>query len=83
MDFNTAEGEERIRVYHQILMAEPPRGYQMRRPTNVCKVSQVMKGKIESPMEYLERLFEAYRTYTALDPEARKHQSAMNMVFVN
>lgn len=42
-----------------------------------------MQGKNESPREHLERLFEAYRTYTAFDPEAREHQSAVNMASVN
>ena len=34
-------------------------------------------------MDYLERLFEAYRTYTAFDPEAREASEAVNMAFVN
>jgi hypothetical protein len=33
--------------------------------------------------EYLERRFEACRTYTPFDTEARQHQSAVNMAFVN
>ena len=33
--------------------------------------------------EYLERRFEACETYTPFDPEAREHQSAVNMAFVN
>jgi hypothetical protein len=32
----------------------------------ISKVSQVVKRKNESPRGYLERLFEAYRTYTFL-----------------
>ena len=43
----------------------------------------MIQGKNESPREHLERLFEAYRTYTPFDPEAREHQSAVNMAFVN
>ena len=42
-----------------------------------------MQGKNESPREHLERRFEAYRTYTAFESEARVHQSAVNMAFVN
>jgi hypothetical protein len=38
--------------------------------TNLSEVSQSMKGKHESPREHLERLFEAYKSYTAFDPEA-------------
>jgi hypothetical protein len=43
----------------------------------------VIQGKNESPREHLERLFEAYRTYTPFDPEARAYQSAVNMAFIN
>ena len=52
-------------------------------PTNVSKMSQVMREKNESLREYLERPIEAYRTYMPFDPEAREHQSAVNMAFVN
>jgi hypothetical protein len=45
-------------------------------PTNVSKMSQVMREKNESLREYLERPIEAYRTYMPFDPEAREHQSA-------
>jgi hypothetical protein len=41
-----------------------------------------MQGKNESPWEQ-EGLSEAYRAYTAFDQEARDHQSAANLAFVN
>lgn len=80
-DFNIAEGRERLWVYHQILMGSLRED--ARWSTNLSKVSQVMQGKNESPREHLERPFEAYRTYTAFDPEAREHQSVANMASVN
>jgi hypothetical protein len=43
----------------------------------------VTQGQNESHREHLERLFEAYRTYTTFDPEAREHQSAVSLAFVN
>ena len=41
-----------------------------------------MQGKNKNLKEYLERLLETYRMYTPY-PEAREHQSAVNMAFVN
>jgi hypothetical protein len=41
------------------------------------------REKNESLKEHLERHFEACRTYITFDPEAREHQSAVNMTFVN
>lgn len=43
----------------------------------------MIQGKNESPREHLLTLFEAYRTYTAFDPEARDNQSAVNMASIN
>lgn len=76
-DFNTAEVRGRLLVYHQILMGSLRED--ARWPTNLSKVSQVMQGKNEILREHLPRLLEAYRTYTAFDPEAREHQSTVNM----
>ena len=37
----------------------------------------------EPPGAFLERLLEAYRTYTPLDPEAAENPSAVSLAFVN
>lgn len=80
-DFNTAEGKERLRVYRQTLMG----GLRMaaRKPTNLAKVGNVQQGKDESPAAFLERIMEAFRTYTPMDPEALESKAAVIMAFVN
>lgn len=67
--------------YHQTLMA----GLQTatRRPTNLAKVKVVMQGENESPAVFLERLYDAYRQYTPLDPLAEENQSAVIISFIN
>ena len=80
-DFNTAEGKERLRVYRQTLMG----GLRMaaRKPTNLAKVGNVQQGKDESPATFLERIMEAFHTYTPMDPEALESKAAVIMAFVN
>jgi hypothetical protein len=48
-------------------------------PTNLAKVKAIMQGKNESPAVFLERLYDAYRQYTPLDPLAEVNQSAVIM----
>ncbi|XP_025782017.1 LOW QUALITY PROTEIN: uncharacterized protein LOC112863120 [Puma concolor] len=80
-DFNTAEGKERLRVYHQTLMG----GLRMaaRKPTNLAKVGNVQQGKDESPAAFLEWIMEAFRTYTPMDPKALESKAAVIKAFVN
>ncbi|XP_076771217.1 uncharacterized protein LOC143434846 [Arvicanthis niloticus] len=80
-DFNSAEGKESLRVYHQTLM----RGLRAaaQGPSHLAKVCSVHQEKAESPAAFLERIMEAYRTYTSLDPEAPENKSAVIMTFVN
>ncbi|VFV38472.1 Hypothetical predicted protein [Lynx pardinus] len=54
-----------------------------RKPTNLAKVYSVIQGKTESPATFLERLMEAFRQYTPMDPEAPENQAAVVMSFVN
>ena len=68
-DYNTAEGRGRLHL--------------SRKPTNLAKVYSVLQGKTESPATYLERLMEAFRQYTPIDPEAPGSQAAVVMSFVN
>lgn len=76
-----AEGKERLWVYHQTLMG----GLRMaaRKPTNLAKVGNVQQEKDESPAAFLERVIEAFRTYTPMDPEAPESKAAVVMAFVN
>lgn len=76
-----AEGRGWLQVYRQTLMV----GLQAAacKPTNLAKVYAVSQGKTESPSGYLERLMEAFRQFTPMDPDAPKNQAAVVMSFVN
>ena len=80
-DYNSAEGKERLRVYHQTLMAglKAAAG----KPTNLVKVYDVRQGKDESPAAFLERVIEAFRQYTPMNPEALETKATIIMAFVN
>uniref|UniRef100_A0A8C9CQV4 Gag polyprotein n=1 Tax=Phocoena sinus TaxID=42100 RepID=A0A8C9CQV4_PHOSS len=80
-DYNTGEGRGRLLIYRQTLMAGLRAA--ARKPTNLAKVYSIVQGKTESPSSYLERLMEAFRQYTPMDPEAPENQAAVVMSFVN
>lgn len=48
----------------------------------MAKVYNVHQEKTESPEAFLERIMEAYLTYTSLGPEAAEKKSAVIMAFV-
>ena len=54
-----------------------------RRPTNLAKVNQVRQEPNESPAAFLERLMEAFRQYTPMDPQADESHAAVLLAFVN
>lgn len=54
-----------------------------RKPTNLAKVGNVQQEKDESPAAFLERIMEAFHTYTPMDPEALESKAAVIMDFVN
>ena len=54
-----------------------------RKPTNIARVGDVQQGPTESPAAFLERLVEASRQYTPMDPEAEGTQATLIMYFVN
>ncbi|XP_059536595.1 uncharacterized protein LOC132225509 [Myotis daubentonii] len=54
-----------------------------RKPTNLTKVGNVQQERDESPASFLERIMEAYRTYTPMDPEAPENKAAVIMSFIN
>ncbi|CAD7675109.1 unnamed protein product [Nyctereutes procyonoides] len=80
-DHNSAEGKERLRVHRQTLGA----GLQAAtcKPTNLAKVYDVRQGKDESPAVFLERVIEAFRQCTPMNPEAPETKATIIMAFVN
>ena len=80
-DFEPVEGRERLRVYCQTLMAGLRAA--ARKPTNLAKVNLVRQEPTESPAAFLERLMEAFRQYTPMDPQAEESCAAVLLAFVN
>ena len=52
-----------------------------RKPMNMAKPSKVIQT--ESPSGFYERLCEAYRLYTPIDPETSGSQMVINAAFVS
>ena len=80
-DFERAEGRERLRVYRQTLMAGLRAA--ARKPTNLAKINSVRQEPNESPAAFLERIMEAFRQYTPMDPQADESRAAVMLAFVN
>ena len=53
-----------------------------RKAMSITKPSKVIQRESESPSEFYERLCEAYRVYTPIDPEATGSQMVINAAFV-
>ena len=68
-------------MYHQTLMAGL--WATARNPTNLAKVNLVRQEPTESPSAFLERLMEAFRQYTPMDPQAEVSRTAVLLAFVN
>ena len=68
-------------MYRQTLMA----GLRVaaRKPTNLSKVNLIRQERNESPAAFLERLMEAFRQYTPMDPQADESRAAVLLAFVN
>ena len=79
--FEQVEGREHLRVYRQTLMAGLRAA--ARKPTNLVKVNLVRQEPTESPSAFLERLMEAFRQYTPMDPQAEESRAAVLLAFVN
>ena len=54
-----------------------------RKPINLAKVNLVRQEPTESPAAFLERLMEAFRQYTPMDPQAEESHAAVLLAFVN
>ena len=50
---------------------------------NMTKPSEVIQRETESPSEFYKRLYEAYRLYMPIDPEATGSQMVINVAFVS
>uniref|UniRef100_UPI001A9F41EF uncharacterized protein LOC120883926 n=1 Tax=Ictidomys tridecemlineatus TaxID=43179 RepID=UPI001A9F41EF len=79
-DYGTAEGRRALSDYHQALLEGFRRA--ARKPTNLSKVAEVKQNPDESPSAFLERLLEAYRLYTPIDPEDPTNLKVINLAFV-
>lgn len=79
-DLNENRGKEALDRFRQTLM----KGVRAaaRKPTNLSKVSKTIHGPNESPGAFLERLLQAYRSYTPIIPEAPENRRAINIAFV-
>ena len=80
-DFKRAKGRERLRVYRQTLMAGLRAA--ARKPTNLAKINSVRQEPNESPAAFLEKIMEAFRQYTPMDPQADESRAAVMLTFVN
>ncbi|XP_013378019.1 PREDICTED: uncharacterized protein LOC106150244 [Chinchilla lanigera] len=80
-DPNSNQGKEALDQYRQLLLGAMRAA--ARKPTNLSKVTEVTQGSEESPAAFLERLQEAYRIYTPIDPEAPENRRAINIAFVS
>ena len=49
----------------------------------MAKVNLVRQEPNESPAAFLERLVEAFRQYTPMDPQANESRAAVMLAFVN
>lgn len=80
-DPNSGVGFQVLTTYHRHLLAGI-RGA-ARKPINLSRVTKVVQGPEESPGVFLERLLEAYLTYTPFDPSAPENARALNLAFVS
>ena len=68
-------------MYRQTLMAGLRAA--ARKPTNLSKVNLIRHELNESLAAFLERLMEAFRQYTPMDPQADESHTAVLLAFVN
>ena len=68
-------------MYRQTLMAGLRAA--ARKLTNLAKVNLVRQEPTESPSAFLERLTEAFRQHTPMDPQAEESCATVLLVFVN
>lgn len=79
-DYWTEEGRRALRGYHQALLKGLKQA--ARKPTDLSKVRKLRQRPKESPSEFLERLLEAFRIYTPIDPDDPANHKMINLTFV-
>ena len=79
-DHNTEEGRIQLDRYQTAIIQGLKRG--ARKPMDMSKPAGVIQKGNESPSEFYERLFEAYRLYTPIEPEGAGSQIVVNSAFI-
>ncbi|XP_053225778.1 uncharacterized protein LOC128404317 [Podarcis raffonei] len=79
-DYQTNDGQNTLTTYRQYVLNGMRRA--ARKPTNFVKVREVVQGNEEAPGAYLERLKEAYRQYTPVDPDEAANAPIIKAAFV-
>uniref|UniRef100_A0A8C5MS80 Core shell protein Gag P30 domain-containing protein n=1 Tax=Leptobrachium leishanense TaxID=445787 RepID=A0A8C5MS80_9ANUR len=74
--YNTVEGVAHLQTYRTAVIMGVKAGG--KKPTNMGKIADVIQEVKESPSAFLERLLDAYRMYSPIDPEATENQRLIN-----
>ena len=80
-DYNTEEGKIQLDRYRTAIIQGLKRG--ARRLMDMSKLAGIVQKGNESPFEFYERLCEAYRLYTPIDPEATGSKVVINWAFIS
>ena len=80
-DYNTEEGKIQLDRYLTAIIQGLQRG--ARRPMDMSKPARIVQKGNESPSKFYQRLCEAYRLYTPIDPEATGSQIVINSAFIS
>ena len=80
-DCNTEDGRSHLERYQEAILQGLKRG--ALKSLSMAKPSEVIQRETKSPSEFYERLCEAYRLYTPIDPEASGSQMVINAAFVS
>uniref|UniRef100_A0A8C5R7J5 Core shell protein Gag P30 domain-containing protein n=1 Tax=Leptobrachium leishanense TaxID=445787 RepID=A0A8C5R7J5_9ANUR len=78
--YNTAAGIAHLQTYRTAVIMGVKAGG--KKPTNMGKIADIVQESKESPSAFLERLLDAYRMYSPIDPEAVENQRLINSSFV-
>ena len=79
-DFNTAEGKEHLKVYHQSLLAGLKGGLH-NDPQK--KVHEVRQESDESSAAFLEQLMEAFHQCTPYESNSEEHKATVTVAFID
>lgn len=79
-DYQEINGQNTLNTYRQYVLIGMRRA--SRKPINLVKVREVVQKPEEPPGAFLERLKEAYRQYTPLDPDEGANAPIIKAAFV-